>query len=97
MALKLINGEYITIDDVEIAEIEKAAYENEKKYWVTVSYNKAVEQEIAKKYSIGEELAIQRQKEEKPEEYAEYYQYCEDCKLYVKHKMEVYGRGSSEI
>ena len=34
---------------------------------------------IRKKYSIDEELAILRQKENKPEKYFEYYNYVEEC------------------
>lgn len=53
-----------------------------------LSYDEAVNEEIRKKYSISQELAILRQKEEKPEEYAEYYSYCENCKRLIK---ESYG------
>lgn len=60
--------------------------EIEAEYWANVDYNEAVESEIAKRYTIGQELAIQRQKDEKPEEYAGYYDYCEQCKAYVKEK-----------
>jgi hypothetical protein len=37
-------------------------------------------------FNKEQELAILRQKEEKPEEYTEYDAYCEDCKAYVKDK-----------
>lgn len=40
---------------------------------------------IRERYSLSEELAIIRQKkDEKPEEYQAYYDYCEECKAYVK-------------
>lgn len=39
-----------------------------------------VEMLIRKKYSFNEELAILRQRDTKPEEYAEYFNYCEQCK-----------------
>lgn len=43
-----------------------------------------INREIRRKYSVDEEFAILRQKDEKPEEYAEYFAYCEECKAYVK-------------
>ena len=81
---KLINGKYIELTPEEIAEAQAQAEQAEQQYWNNVDYDIAVENEIAKKYTIGQELAIQRQKEEKPEEYAEYYEYCEQCKSFVK-------------
>lgn len=48
------------------------------------SYGELVNMEIRKRYSESEEFAILRQKDEKPEEFAEYYAYCEECKTRVK-------------
>ena len=42
-----------------------------------------VNAEIRKQYSVSEELAILRQKDEKPEEYEEYNVYAEACKKMV--------------
>ena len=39
---------------------------------------------IRKKYNINQELAILRQRDAKPEEYQEYYNYVEQCKEQVK-------------
>ena len=39
---------------------------------------------IREKYSQDAEFAILRQKDSKPEEYAEYNTYCEECKTKVK-------------
>ena len=39
---------------------------------------------IRKKYNINQELAILRQKDTKPQEYQEYYNYAEQCKAEVK-------------
>lgn len=55
-------------------------------YWREVDLGEAVNIEIRKKYSISEEFAILRQRDEKPEEYAEYFAYCEQCKDFVKRK-----------
>ena len=62
-------------------------WELDNSYWDINKYNELVENEIAKKYTIKQELAIQRQKESKPEEYNEYFTYCEECKRKVKEKL----------
>ena len=41
---------------------------------------------IRKKYNINQELAILRQREVKPQEFAEYNEYVEQCKEQVKNK-----------
>ena len=48
------------------------------------SYEERVEQLIRARYSLNEELAIQRQRETKPGEFDEYFAYCEDCKAKAK-------------
>ena len=47
-------------------------------------YPSYVAMKIHEKYSVDDEIAIIRQKEEKPEEYAEYYAYCESVKKEAK-------------
>ena len=44
-------------------------------------YPKLVAELIRRKYDIEDELAIMRQKEDKPEEFAAYYSYAEACKI----------------
>lgn len=39
---------------------------------------------IRQRYTITEELAIQRQRFDKPLEFDEYFSYCEECKLKAK-------------
>lgn len=78
------NGIYRDLTPTELAEMQKAQEEQEKAYWTNISYEDAVNAEIRKKYSESAEFAILRQKDEKPNEYAEYYSYCEECKAYVK-------------
>lgn len=83
-------GDYIwEATPEEIAEAEAANLEAERQYWQSVSYDEAVDREIRKRYSVSQEFAILRQRDEKPEEYEAYYAYCEECKAYVKQKMEV--------
>ena len=74
---------YRDMTEEEIAELDKA----ESDYWKSIDYEEAVDNEIRKKYSASAEFAILRQKEEKPDEYASYYAYCEECKAYVKKMM----------
>lgn len=78
----LENGVYRDMTPEEVSAAEAA----ERKYWQSVSYDEAVDAEIRKRYSVSQEFAILRQKDEKPDEYAEYFAYCEECKAYVKNK-----------
>jgi hypothetical protein len=50
----------------------------------TFSYSAIVQSLISRKYSIQDEIAIIRQMSAKPEEYEEYYNYCESCKEEAK-------------
>ena len=77
---------YIEVSQEEIKAMEQAAIKAEREYWANTPYDEAVNTEIRKRYSESQEFAILRQKDEKPEEYAEYYAYCEQCKAYVKSK-----------
>ena len=45
------------------------------------TYEKVVEALIREKYSIYNELAIQRQRDTKAAEFAEYCEYAEECKM----------------
>lgn len=83
---KVINGKKVDLTLSEIAEMEAQQKKAERGYWQSVSYEEAVNTEIRKQYTESAEFAILRQKDEKPEEYAKYYSYCEQCKDYVKEK-----------
>lgn len=89
----LENGDYRDLTPEEIAERKAEARARaeaaEREYWENVPYGKAVSNKIHEIYDIDAELAIQRQKDEKPEEYAKYYAYCEECKAYVKEKKSI--------
>ena len=56
---------------------------------VQAEYENAVNAKIREKYTLSQELAIHRQQTEKPEEYAEYFAYCEQCKTTAR--AEIYG------
>lgn len=52
-------------------------------------YSAAVERKIRKRYSLGEELSILRRRDTKPDAFAEYDAYVEQCK--AEARVEVYG------
>lgn len=52
-------------------------------------YIREVENRIRAKYTLNNELAILRQRDSKPLEFAEYNDYVEKCKAEVKAEMEV--------
>lgn len=57
------------------------------------TYEEMVEQLIRERYSLSAELAIQRQRDTKAEEFNEYFAYCEECKIKAKNlNEEDYGR-----
>ena len=80
------NGKYRELTAEEIAAMEAEAARADAEYWASVDYGEAINAEIRKRYSESQEFAILRQREEKPEEYAAYYAYCEECKAFVKSK-----------
>lgn len=47
-------------------------------------YGQTVDSLIRKRYSLWDELAILRQRDEKPEEWEAYNSYCEQCKAEAK-------------
>lgn len=51
-------------------------------------YGRLVNSLIRERYTQWDELAILRQRDEKPEEYAAYNAYCEECKAMAKAEME---------
>lgn len=68
------------------AELTAAVEVAEHEYWQNIPYDEAVDAEIRKRYSVSQEFAILRQKDEKPDEYAAYFAYCEECKAFAKAK-----------
>lgn len=52
-----------------------------------LAYEQKIVTEIRKKYNVNQELAILRQRDTKPEEFAEYNEYVESCKAKVKFEM----------
>lgn len=52
-------------------------------------YERLVEKKIRKKYSVNAELAILRQRDTKPAEFAEYNAFVEQCKAEAKAELVV--------
>ena len=77
----LVNGILVKRDkSAELAKIK-----------VTIDYPQLVENKIRKKYSMSAELAILRQRDTKPEEFAEYNAFCELCKVEAKTELNIKG------
>ena len=55
----------------------------------TIDYPQLVENKIRTKYSVSAELAILRQRDTKPEEFAEYNAFCELCKAEAKNELNI--------
>ena len=53
------------------------------------TYEQRVQQSIRERYSVDDELAILRQRDTKPDEFAAYYEYAEQCKAQAKKQMQV--------
>ena len=51
------------------------------------TYEERVVELIRLRYDVNAELAILRQRDSKPEEFAEYNTYCEECKLQAKEEV----------
>jgi hypothetical protein len=89
--IRIFDGKvYRDMTPEEIVAREAERLESERRFWLDIPYDEAVNAEIRKRYSESQEFAILRQRDEKPEEYGQYYDYCESCKAYIKQKKEEY-------
>lgn len=59
-------------------------YKSRKETEAKIEYETKIVSLIRKKYSVNQELAILRQRDAKPQEFAEYNEYVEQCKRQVK-------------
>lgn len=51
---------------------------------LTISYDELVDSKIRARYTVSQEFSILRQRDTKPDEFAEYNAYCEQCKAEAK-------------
>ena len=70
-------------DDIIIA----AGYEIREDTIVKPSYESLVVSYIREKYSIDDEFALLRQRDTKPDEFAEYNDFCEQCKTRARNEL----------
>lgn len=82
MAKICVNGKIRELTPEELT----AQAEAEAEYWASIPYDEAVNAKIRERYTESQEFAVLRQRDDKPEEYATYYAYCEECKAFVKEK-----------
>ena len=77
---------YAIVNGVLVVRDKTAELERNKN---TITYPQLVENKIRKKYSISAEFAILRQRNSKPEEFAEYNAFCELCKSEAKNELNI--------
>lgn len=87
---KIVNGKYIEMTPAEISAMNAANEAAEREHWLG-DYDSLVDEEIRKRYTVSQEFAILRQRDEKLDEYIAYYNYCEKCKLFVKEQIAKYS------
>ena len=69
---KWLNGEMVEMTEQEIAEINEPA--------LSFAYEQRIVLRIREKYSVDDELAILRQRDTKPDEFAAYNDFVEGIK-----------------
>lgn len=74
--------EIIIASGYEIREVEISEHVS-----YIPTYEERVVQLIREKYTIDDELGILRQKDSKPDEFVEYNEYCEKCKIQAKEEV----------
>lgn len=73
--------------DFDGFEFNVEKYKSRKKQELKTQYEDIIVEKIRQRYSINQELAILRQRDTKPEEFAEYNAYVEQCKVEVKEEL----------
>lgn len=85
MIIKEINVQTGQITEREITAEEIAQMEAIEE--PVIDYDAEVNRLIRQKYTASQEFAILRQRDEKPDEFAEYNDYCEWCKSEIKSRL----------
>lgn len=70
----------INVQNGQVTEIEVEDFPIEFQEPI-LDYNEEVIKAIRQRYSVDDELAIQRKRDSNPIEFQEYFDYCEECKL----------------
>ena len=74
------NYQFVNGEVVEIAEQDKPAYH-------PYAYEQLVELKIRTRYTVSDELALLSQRDSKPLEFAEYNDFCEQCKAEARQEI----------
>lgn len=82
--MKVIEVNALTGEALERDMTQKEQVKFETGTVTEVPYEQKVIDIIREKYTVDEELAIQRQRETKPNEFNVYFNYCEECKRKAK-------------
>lgn len=69
-------------------KLAKKNRETHPKSWEEL-YENLIIRKIREKYSVNQELAILRQRDTKPAEFAAYNEYVEQCKAEVKDELDI--------
>jgi hypothetical protein len=75
----MVNGIIRDMTPEEIEELEATR--------IAPDYKEQIISAIREKYSVDDELAILRQRDSKPDEFAEYFDFVENIKEAVKHEI----------
>lgn len=84
MIIKEINIQTGQITEREVTAEEIAQMEAVQNEEPVIDYDAEVNRLIRQRYTASQEFAILRQRDDKPDEFAEYNKYCEWCKQQVK-------------
>lgn len=79
-----INAMTGEVTERDLTDEELVQIEDVKAIIPEIPYDKKVVDLIRERYSVDDEFAIQRQKDTKPIEFENYFNYCEECKLKAK-------------
>ena len=75
----MVNGVIRDMTQEEIAELEMQRAEPD--------YKESIISAIRERYSVDDEIAILRQRDSKPDEFAEYFNFVEGIKQGLKHEI----------
>ena len=91
LSLVYDNTTYVPPTDTQLLaagyEIREVETETDPAASYTPTYEERVVELIRVRYTVDDELAILRQRDTKPDEFAEYNDYCEQCKTQAKEEL----------
>lgn len=82
-----IGGQRLPEPKLEVKEDFEELTEEEIRRKAESLYPGYVEKYIRERYSVSDELALQRQRDSKPDAFQEYFNFCEDCKIRAREEL----------